>query len=61
MEVEGRDVAVLAEKFSFGKYVKLEAPSLKALKNLIEELGLEENRAIEKNSEELLAEEKGLI
>lgn len=61
MEVEGRDVAVLMEKFSFGKFVKLEASSLAVLKDLIEELGLEKNHAIEKNSAELLADEMGLI
>ncbi len=61
MEIEGEKVAVLAEELSFGKYVKLEAPSLKALKNLIEEFGFEENHAIEKNSAELLADEMNLI
>lgn len=60
-EMENSDVSVLIETFSFGKYVKLEAPSIDALKDLIKELDLDESQVIEKNSAQMLAEDMNLI
>lgn len=60
LRIEDTDFSVLIEHFSFGKYIKIEAPSEQMLDILIEELGLEGEEIIEKNSAELLAEDIGI-
>ncbi len=61
MKIRGNDVSVLIETFSFGKYVKLESSSMEVLNEVIKEFGLDESQIIEKNSAELLAEERNII
>ena len=61
MKIGKETVSVLVEKFSFGDYVKLEAPSREVLNDIIGEIGLDESQIIEKNSAELLAEDMNKI
>ena len=57
LRIEGEEITVLSERFDFGKFIKIESPSLGMLESVLQELKLEKDRLIEKNSAELLAED----
>ena len=59
--VEDKEVPILVEEFDFGKFIKIESPSLEKLERVLQELGLERKDVIEKNSAELLAEHMGKL
>ena len=61
IEIGEEEVMVLRELFSFGEYIKIEAPSVDTLKKTFELLGVNKGDRIEKNSAVLLAESEGLI
>lgn len=61
LKIEKEKIKVLVEKFDFGKYIKIEAPSVETLDKVLEELELERSDIIEKNSAELLAEDMNKI
>ncbi len=61
LKIGKEKINVLVEKFDFGKYIKIESPSVETLDKVLEELDLERSDTIEKNSAELLAEDKNKI
>lgn len=61
ISVENKRITVLIETFDFGKFVKIESPSLEKLDSIIQKLDLDKSKIIEKNSAELLAENMNLI
>lgn len=61
IEVDGKEIPILIETFDFGNYIKIESPSTNMLEKVLKELDLEQNKIIEKNSAELLAENMGKI
>lgn len=52
---------MLSERFDFGNFIKIESPSPGMLESVLQELKLEKDRLIEKNSAELLAEDTNKI
>jgi hypothetical protein len=59
--VEEKEVPILVETFDFGKFIKIESPSPEMLESILQELDLEKDDIIGKNSAELLAEDMDKI
>lgn len=61
LKIEDEEIPILVETFDFGKYIKIESPSPEMLDSIQQELDLEKDDIIEKNSAELLAENMNKI
>ncbi len=61
LTVENKKIPILIETFDFGKFIKIESPSPEILDSILQELNLDRSEIIEKNSAELLAEERDMI
>lgn len=61
LAVSDTTVKILRERFPFGRFIKIEAPSTDVLSRAVNFLGVRASETINKTSAEMLAEHMGLI